>query len=85
MTLESRVRSKDSCPVWGGEAGEIVRLRPASYSTEHLAGLRVCGVHHRCVRRSHRGLAGLIVDGNDVRAGCAVTQSLDRPIQHLFH
>ena len=38
-----------------------------------MAGLRLCGVHYRRVRWRHRGLAGLIIDGNVVRPGCAGT------------
>ena len=40
-------------------------------SRQHMAGLRLCGVYHWCVCRIHRGVAGLIVYGNDIRAGCA--------------
>lgn len=43
------------------------------YLRHHLAGLRLCGVHYRRVRWRHRGLAGLIIDGNVVRPGCAGT------------
>lgn len=39
----------------------------------YLVGLRVCGVHHRCVCRPDRRLAGISVDGDDVRTGCGGT------------
>jgi hypothetical protein len=39
------------------------------YLRQHLAGLRVCGVHHRCVRRHDRWMAGLIINGDNVRPG----------------
>ena len=38
-TLESRMRSKDSCPVWGGGAGKVPRNgnSPPPYSTKRQA------------------------------------------------
>ncbi|PJW22714.1 reverse transcriptase, partial [Escherichia coli] len=34
-------------PSGAGRRGrERVRLRSASYSTQHMGGLRLCGVHH---------------------------------------
>ncbi|RRK81497.1 reverse transcriptase, partial [Escherichia coli] len=42
-----RAGCAERCTSGSGRRGrEIVRLRPASYSTQHMAGLRLCGVHH---------------------------------------
>lgn len=46
------------------------------YVREYMAGVRLGGVHHRRVLRRYRGLAGVIVDGNHVRTGCAGAGSL---------
>ncbi|RTY25722.1 reverse transcriptase, partial [Morganella morganii subsp. morganii] len=37
----------ERCTSGSGRRGrEIVRLRPASYSTQYVAGFYLCGVHH---------------------------------------
>ncbi|MEL3375466.1 hypothetical protein R9S09_00895 [Escherichia coli] len=42
-----RAGCAERCTSGSGRRGrEIVRLRPASYSTQHMAGGRLCGVHH---------------------------------------
>lgn len=56
---------------------QFVAERPQSalggrfHVRQHLAGLRICRVHHRCVRRRYFRLAGIIVYGDNVRTGCA--------------
>lgn len=54
------------------------------YLCQHLAGIRVCSIHHRRFRRCHRRQAGGTVDGDGVCTGCTGAGSVV-PSFHRSH